>query len=103
MLYVTTQLLNLDEKRLHVLHRVHRGRDDALIATGEQMHLHVDTGAVHTGAVQTGAVHTGAVRAAAAKACPVDATVAKRLEAILKDQAALPRPSEAGRSIGQAG
>jgi carnitine 3-dehydrogenase len=118
MLYVTTQLLNVDEKRLHVLHRVHRGRDDALIATGEQMHLHVDTGAVHTGAVhtgavqtgavqtgavQTGAVQTGAVRAAAAKASPVDATVAKRLEAILKDQAALPRPSEAGRSIGQAG
>jgi carnitine 3-dehydrogenase len=92
-LYVTTQLLDLDEKRLHVLHRLHRGRDDALIATGEQMHLHVHTGAVHTGAVHTGA----------AKACPVDAVVGKRLEAIMRDQARLPRPPEAGRSIGQAG
>jgi carnitine 3-dehydrogenase len=92
-LYVTTQLLAVDEKRLHVLHRLHRGRDDALIATGEQMHLHVRTGAVHTGAVHTGT----------AKACPVDAAVGERLEAILRTQAGLARPPEAGRSIGQAG
>ena len=44
-LYVTTQMLALDEKRLHVFHRLYRGRDDVMIATGEQMHLHVDTGA----------------------------------------------------------
>jgi carnitine 3-dehydrogenase len=78
-LYVTTQLLAVDEKRLHVLHRLHRGRDDALIATGEQMHLHVDT--------------------AAGKAAPVDPTVRSRLDAILKLHATLPRPPEAGRSI----
>jgi acyl-CoA thioesterase FadM len=41
-LYVTTQILKLDDKRLHVFHRLHRN-DDALIATGEQLHLHVDT------------------------------------------------------------
>jgi carnitine 3-dehydrogenase len=81
-LYVTTQLLSLDDKRLHVFHRLYRGRDEVLIATAEQMHLHVDT--------------------AAAKATPVDKAVRARLESIRQDQAALPRPHEAGRSIGQA-
>src|ERR1700722_9970578 len=42
-LYVTTQLLGVDDKRLHVFHRMHRGRDDRQIATAEQMYLHVDT------------------------------------------------------------
>ncbi len=42
-LYATTQVLALDDKRLHVFHRLYRKRDDALIATGEQMHLFVDT------------------------------------------------------------
>jgi carnitine 3-dehydrogenase len=96
-LYVTTQLLKVDEKRLHVLHRLHRGRDDALIATGEQMHLHVRTGAAQTGAGQPGAVQTGPARA-----CAVDAAVLKRLEALLQQQAGLPRPPEAGRWVGQA-
>ncbi|MEA3196793.1 MAG: carnitine 3-dehydrogenase, partial [Gammaproteobacteria bacterium] len=40
-LYVTTQLLGVDDKRLHVFHRMHRGRDQKLIATAEQMYLHV--------------------------------------------------------------
>jgi len=79
-LYVTTQLLGVDDKRLHVLHRLHRRRDDALIATGEQMHLHVDM--------------------AAGKASVVDAAVRARLTAILEDHARLPRPAEAGRTIG---
>ena len=78
-LYVTTQLLAVDDKRLHVMHRLHRGRDDALIATGEQMHLHVNT--------------------TAAKASAVGPVVRARLDAILKDHARLPRPMEAGRSI----
>src|SRR6204780_3083911 len=42
-LYATTQVLALDDKRLHVFHRLYRKRDEALIATGEQMHLYVDT------------------------------------------------------------
>jgi carnitine 3-dehydrogenase len=80
-LYVTTQLLAVDDKRLHVFHRLHRGREDALIATAEQLHLHVDT-----------------VRA---KAAPVDAAIRAKLEAIRQDQSGLPKPHEAGRSIGQ--
>jgi carnitine 3-dehydrogenase len=81
-LYVTAQLLSVDEKRLHLLHRLHRSRDDRLIATGEQMHLHVDT--------------------VAGKASVVDPAVRARLESILNDHAGLPRPREAGRSIGLA-
>ncbi len=80
-LYVTTQLLAVDDKRLHVFHRMHRGCDDALIATDEQMHLHVDTGG--------------------AKASPADPAVRRKLESIQMDQAGLPRPHEAGRAIGQ--
>jgi carnitine 3-dehydrogenase len=80
-LYVTTQLLGVDDKRLHVFHRLHRLRDDVVIATGEQMHLHVDT--------------------ALAKASLVDAGIRRKLETLLEQQAGLPKPREAGRCIGQ--
>jgi carnitine 3-dehydrogenase / betainyl-CoA thioesterase len=79
-IYVTTQLLGVDDKRLHVFLRLHRGRDDVLIATAEQLHLHVDT--------------------ARAKATAVDPGVRAKLDAIRQSQSALARPSEAGRSIG---
>ena len=81
-LYVTTQLLGVDDKRLHVLHRMHRGRDGIEIATAEQMYLHVDT--------------------AAAKAAPADAAVRARLESIRDRHSGLPIPAEAGRGIGRA-
>ena len=81
-IYVTTQLLGIDDKRLHVFHRLHRGRDEALIATAEQLHLHVDT-----------------VRA---KAMAVDSGVRAKLDAIRQAHSGLPRPHEAGRSMGQA-
>jgi len=78
--YVTTQILGVDEKRLHVFHRLHRGRDQALIATGEQMHLHVDT--------------------AAARATPMSAALRGRLESLRQAHVALPVPSEAGKPVG---
>jgi carnitine 3-dehydrogenase len=81
-LYVTTQILAVDPKRLHVFHRLHRGADDALIATGEQMHLHVDTGA--------------------ARAATVDPAVQAKLDSIHRAQSGLPLPVGAGRHIGQA-
>jgi carnitine 3-dehydrogenase len=83
LIYATTQLLALDDKRLHVFHRLRRVRDDACIATGEQMHLHVDTRAGKTAAI--------------------DPAVHARLEGILNAQAALPRPREAGRQVGKPG
>ena len=81
-LYVTTQLLAVDDKRLRVFHRLYRSRGDVLIATAEQMHLHVDT--------------------AGAKACPADPKVRAGLQAILTQQSGLPMPAEAGRCIGHA-
>ena len=81
-LYVTTQLLGVDDKRLHVFHRMHRGRDDRQIATAEQMYLHVDT--------------------TAAKAANADAAVRARLESIRGGHSGLPAPPEAGRAVGHA-
>src|SRR5277367_4709622 len=81
-LYVTAQVLALDDKRLHIFQRMHRGRDNQEIATAEQMYLHVDT--------------------KASKASPVDPKIHDKLEAIRKDHADLPRPAGAGRAVGQA-
>src|SRR5450631_1799612 len=44
-LYVTTQILGLDDKRVHLLHSLFRRRDDRLVATGEQLYLHVNRSA----------------------------------------------------------
>src|SRR5258708_25092877 len=37
----TARIVGLDDKRLHVNHQMHRGRDGVLLATGEQRNLHV--------------------------------------------------------------
>jgi carnitine 3-dehydrogenase len=79
-LYVTTQVLALDDKRLHVIHRLYRGRDDVMIATGEQMHLHVDT--------------------AAAKAVSMEPALRAKLESLRQAHAALPVPEQAGKPVG---
>jgi carnitine 3-dehydrogenase len=81
-LYVTAQILGIDDKRLHIFQRLHRGRDDKQIATAEQMYLHVDT--------------------TAAKAAPADSAVRAKLESLRGAHARLAPPSEAGRSIGGA-
>jgi carnitine 3-dehydrogenase len=79
-LYVTTQVLELDDKRLHVFHRLHRRSDGTVLATGEQLHLHVDM--------------------ACAKAAPIDSAVRGKLEALRAAHAALPAPLEAGKPVG---
>jgi carnitine 3-dehydrogenase len=79
-LYTTTQILGHDEKRLHVFHSLHRTPDDALLATAEQMLLHVDT-------------ETDRVRAAAPE-------LLARIARIAEAHAALPRPERAGRAVG---
>ena len=78
-IYVTTQVIGLDVKRLNVFHRLHRG-DGVLAATAEQMFVHVDT--------------------KAKKSAPMPAEVYGRLQAIATAHAGLPRPAEAGRAIG---
>jgi carnitine 3-dehydrogenase len=80
-LYVTAQLLAVDDKRVHIFQRMFRGRDDKLIATADQLYLHVDT--------------------AAARAAAADPKVRAKLESILRAQAALPVPAGMGRAVGQ--
>ena len=79
-LAVETQVLAGDTKRLHVFHRLRRPADGALIASAEQMLLHVDT---------------GAGRAVAAEGPVLDA-----MTRLVRDDAALPRPDTAGRFTG---
>ncbi len=79
-IYVTTQILGLDAKRLQVFHRLLRERDDELVATCEQMHLHVDT--------------------QAHKAAPIRPAVHERLQKIRDAHSTIPAPMQAGRHIG---
>ena len=76
-LYVTSRVLEVDDKRVRVFHALHRRRDDAPVATVEQLYLHVAS--------------------AAGKAAPMDADVRARLAALQAAQAQLPEPPEAGR------
>jgi carnitine 3-dehydrogenase len=75
---VTTQLLGADEKRIHVFVRIVRG--DELLATTEQMLLHVDT--------------------KAGRAAPAAPEILARVQRFAEAHASLPRPERAGRKIG---
>jgi carnitine 3-dehydrogenase len=79
-LYVLTRLLDIDDKRVHVFNALHRTRDDVLVATGEQMYLHVDT--------------------KAGKATSMDPAVREKLGKIRATQSGLTPPAQAGRHIG---
>ena len=76
----TTQILDLDEKRLHFFHAMTHGQSGDLLATGEQMLLHVDM--------------TGP------RAAPIAPDVFQALQAIRDAHMDLPKPEQAGRSIG---
>jgi carnitine 3-dehydrogenase len=78
-IHVVTRVLAVDDKRVHIFHRLVRSRDDVGVATGEQIYLHVDT--------------------AAARAAPMEASVRERLEHLCNAQSREPLPSEAGRRI----
>jgi carnitine 3-dehydrogenase len=78
--HVTTQVLDSDEKRLHVFHVLLREGEAEPLATAEQMLLHVDT--------ENGRV--------APSREPVCANVAE----LTRRHAELPRPERAGRSVG---
>lgn len=76
----TTQLLGLDEKRLHFFHAMYHGQDGTLLATGEQMLLHVDM--------------------TASRAAPIEAGPFQALQAIMAVHGDAPRPEQAGHRIG---
>ncbi len=46
-IYITTKVLELDAKRVRLEHSLHRCRDEALIASGVQLYIHVDTRESH--------------------------------------------------------
>jgi carnitine 3-dehydrogenase len=82
-LHTTTQILGHDAKRLHVFHALYRTGDDALLATAEQMLLHVDTATDRTS--------------------PAGPALLERVERIARAHAELPRPERAGRAIAMPG
>jgi carnitine 3-dehydrogenase len=76
-LRATTQVLGCDEKRLHIFHSLSRG--DELVATAEQMLLHVS--------------------AATGRAGPAGDAVLARARELAAAHAALPLPEQAGHRI----
>jgi carnitine 3-dehydrogenase len=80
LLYVLTRVLSVDDKRVHFFHGLHRRRDDALVATGELMYLHVDSNA--------------------GKAALMDPVVRAKLEEVRTAQSGLAPPAQAGRHVG---
>ena len=77
--HVTTQLLGQDAKRLHLWHEMVRSEDNALLATGEHMMLHVDT--------------------KAGRACLMSPELLAKVQALAEGHRSLPRPEAAGRAI----
>jgi carnitine 3-dehydrogenase len=77
--HVTTQLLDFDEKRVHLFHSLYRTQGDVLLATAEQMLIHVDTNR--------------------GRASPAEQQVLDRLARLAEAHADLPRPERAGRHI----
>ncbi len=77
--HVTTQILGADEKRIHLFHSLYRSDDGTLLATAEQMQLHVDTHASR-----------------AASAAPDVLACVQRIAAA---HGGLERPAGSGRSI----
>ncbi len=78
-LHFTTQLLGLDEKRLHLFHTMLHGFTGELLATTEQMLIHVDM--------------------KAASASPIPSEVCTALQAILTAHQTLPIPKQVGRQM----
>jgi carnitine 3-dehydrogenase len=78
-LRVTTQLLGSDDKRLHVFHSLYRVDDGELLATAEQMLVHVD--------------------ARAGRAAPAPAQLRARVADLTAQHSAIPSPDGVGKRI----
>jgi carnitine 3-dehydrogenase len=77
---VRTQILDWDEKRLHLFHTLLHAGEETPVATGEHMLVHVDASAGRASAMSDG--------------------VRDRVAALADAHAELPRPARAGRRIG---
>ena len=78
--YITTQLLDLDQKRLHYFHRMYHAQRRFLSATIEVMTVHVDL--------------------AERKVIPMADDIRAKALALFEDHRALPRPDQVGRRMG---
>ena len=79
-LRLTLQVLDMDAKRIHIFHCMYHGTSGDLLATGEQMLLHVNM--------------------AEGRAAPMPQCLFERVQAIHHAHATLPRPAQAGAAIG---
>ena len=77
---LTLQLLDCDDKRLHIFHAMFHGSSGELLATGEQMLVHVDMAAGRSAAM------------------PPD--MLAKVQTIRAAHAGLPKPAQAGQPIG---
>ena len=73
----STQILGLDSKRLHIFHQMFHGESGDLLATTEQMLVHVDMNK--------------------AKASEIDQSVFRILQKIWSEHKKLPSPKQIGR------
>jgi acyl-CoA thioesterase FadM len=76
---LSLQLIDADEKRLHIFHSMYNAETGELLATGEQMLVHVDM--------------------TAGRSTPMPPELHARVQAVLAAHADLPRPVQAGRNI----
>jgi acyl-CoA thioester hydrolase len=77
---IETQIIAHDRKRLHVFHTMYRGAETDPVATNELMLLSIDM--------------------SGPRSAPFLPSVMAKIEAIYRTQKDLPRPRNAGRSIG---
>jgi len=77
---LTLQLLDADDKRLHIFHAMFHGTSSELLATGEQMLVHVDM--------------------EAGRSVPMPPGMQSKIQAIRTAHATLPLPAQAGQPIG---
>jgi carnitine 3-dehydrogenase len=82
-LTVSTQVVGVDAKRLHLFHVLERAGDTNPLATAEQMLLHVD--------------------AKAQRAAPAPQEISDRARRVADAHASLPRPDRLGRAIRSTG
>jgi len=78
-LQLSLQVIDADEKRLHIFHAMHNAETGVLLATGEQMLVHVDM--------------------AAGRSAPMPPDLFARVQAVRAAHADLARPAQAGRNI----
>ena len=78
--YITTQLLDHDEKRLHYFHKMYHAEHGFLSATTEIMTVHVDL--------------------SARKVVPMTHEIQQKTAALFESHQIMPKPEQAGRVIG---